>query len=63
VEGFFETPKYKEVYSNEYEKFEDALKNIKLFIESVYNAKRMHPSLGYQSPIEFEQQREVYIVA
>jgi len=63
VESFFKTLKYEEVYLNEYENFEDALKNIMRFIEDVYNAKRMHSSLGYQSPIEFEQQREVYIVA
>jgi len=63
VESFFKTLKYEEVYLNEYETFEDALKNIGQFIEDVYNAKRMHSSLGYRSPIEFEQQREIYIVA
>jgi len=63
VESFFKTLKYEEVYLNEYDNFEDALENIKRFIEDVYNAKRMHSSLGYQSPIEFERQREVYIIA
>ena len=57
VESFFKTLKYEEVYLNEYETFEDALKNINQFIEDVYNAKRMHSSLGYRSPIEFERQR------
>jgi putative transposase len=63
AESFFKTLKYEEVYLNEYETFEDALRNINKFIEDVYNAKRMHSSLGYRSPIEFEQQREVYNVA
>jgi putative transposase len=63
VESFFKTLKYEEVYLNEYETFEDALRNIHQFIEDVYNAKRMHSALGYRSPIEFEAQREVYNVA
>ena len=29
--------------------------NIEEFIEDVYNAKRMHSSLGYMSPIEYEE--------
>jgi putative transposase len=64
VESFFKTLKYEEVYLNEYETFEDALANIGGFIEDVYNSKRMHSSLGYKSPIEFErQQEELYSVA
>jgi transposase InsO family protein len=64
VESFFKTLKYEEVYLNEYETFQDALDNIGNFIENVYNRKRMHSSLGYKSPIEFEQQQEeLYSVA
>jgi transposase InsO family protein len=63
VESFFKTLKMEEVYLNEYENFEDALKNIKHFIEDDYNAKRMHSSLGYVSPCEFERQRKIEIVA
>jgi len=58
VESFFKTLKYEEVYLNEYETFNDALENIERFIEDVYNAKRMHSSLGYISPIEYEIMKE-----
>ena len=43
-----------EVYLNEYEKFEDAFKNICSFIENVYNHKRLHSALNYRSPVQFE---------
>jgi transposase InsO family protein len=63
VESFFKTLKFEEIYLNDHDTFDDAMKNIKKFIEDVYNEKRMHSALGYMSPIEFEEQREVYIVA
>jgi putative transposase len=63
VESFFKTLKIEEVYLNEYEDFEDAMKNIKQFIEDVYNEKRMHSSLGYMSPLEFERQRQIDNIA
>lgn len=59
VESFFKTLKYEEVYLNEYETFNDAADNIEEFIEDVYNAKRMHSSLGYLSPIEYEESLEI----
>ena len=55
-ESFNKTLKVEEVYINEYETFEDALKNIKHFIEIVYNKKRLHSSIGYVPPEEFEQE-------
>jgi len=54
-ESFFKTLKYNEVYLNEYNDYEDALANIKEFIEIVYHKKRLHSSLGYLPPEEFEQ--------
>ena len=56
VESFIRTLKCEEVYLNEYETFRDALDNISRFIDEVYNKKRLHSSLGYRSPIEFEQE-------
>ncbi len=54
AESFFKTLKYEEVYLKEYRTFEDALMNLEAFIEEVYNTKRLHSSLGYRPPIEFE---------
>lgn len=54
AETFIKTLKYEEVYLWEYETFEEAHKNIKKFIELVYNKKRVHSSLGYITPEEFE---------
>lgn len=56
AESFNKTLKVEEVYINEYETFEDALKNIKHFIEKVYNKKRLHSSIGYVPPEEFERE-------
>jgi len=55
AESFNKTLKVEEVYINEYETFGDALKNIKHFIEVVYNKKRLHSSIGYVPPEEFEK--------
>jgi putative transposase len=59
AESFFKTLKLeevylKEVYLKEYESFADAEANLEEFIEQVYNAKRLHSSLGYVPPAEFE---------
>jgi hypothetical protein len=47
--------KAEEVYLTEYETIDDVLKCVPRFIEAVYNEKRLHSSLGYFSPVEFEQ--------
>lgn len=59
AETYIKTIKYEEVYLWEYETFDVAHKNIKKFIELVYNKKRVHSSLGYVTPEEFEMSEEV----
>jgi putative transposase len=54
IESFFRTLKVEEVYLNEYRTFVEAELNIDRFIEAVYNQKRLHSSLGYLPPVEFE---------
>jgi putative transposase len=56
AESFNKTLKVEEVYIKEYETFEDAYRNIKHFIELVYNKKRLHSSLGYIPPNEYEME-------
>jgi putative transposase len=56
VESFFKTLKVEEVYLNEYRDINDAWDNIQHFIEDVYNKKRLHSSLGYKSPEQFEKE-------
>jgi len=54
AESFMKTFKVEEVYLRDYQTFEDAYQNIKTFIEDVYNAKRLHSSIGYKPPNEME---------
>lgn len=54
AESFFKTLKQEEVYLKEYNSFADAEQNLTTFIEKVYNEKRLHSSLGYVPPAEFE---------
>ncbi len=55
MESFFKTLKAEEVYLTEYETMDDVLKSIPTFIQEMYNKKRMHSSLGYLSPVEYEE--------
>lgn len=54
IESFFKTLKYEEVHLNNYKTRNDVEKNVPRFIEDVYNRKRLHSSIGYKSPEEFE---------
>jgi putative transposase len=54
AESFFKTLKYEEVYLQEYRTVAEAERHIEHFIAAVYNAKRLHSSLGYRPPNEFE---------
>jgi len=54
AESFFKTLKYEEVYLWEYRTMGDVKERIPFFIQQVYNKKRLHSALDYQSPEEFE---------
>ena len=54
AESFMKTLKAEEVSLNEYETLLEARNNINRFINHVYNNKRLHSSLGYQTPAEYE---------
>jgi putative transposase len=53
MESFFKTLKAEEVWLEEYEDLEHADESVCKFID-YYNSARMHSSLGYLSPAEFE---------
>ena len=55
AESFFRTLKHEEVYLNDYEDYCQAKQGLGRFIERVYNEKRLHSSLGYRPPSEFEE--------
>lgn len=56
AESFFETLKKEEVYLSDYRTPEEAQRQIQHFIEQVYNHNRLHSSLGYVPPVEYELQ-------
>ena len=56
AESFMKTLKHEEVTLNDYQTYEDVLQRIPQFLEDVYNRKRLHSSLGYVSPVQFETQ-------
>lgn len=56
AERVIRTIKEEEVYLNEYQDYQDAYLQIGKFIDEVYDKKRIHSSLGYLTPVEFEQQ-------
>ena len=56
AESLNKTVKNEEVWINEYETFEEAYESIAKFVK-IYNARRLHSSIGYVPPDEFEQQK------
>jgi transposase InsO family protein len=55
AESFMKTLKSEEVYLRQYRDQTDARSSIQLFLEEVYNARRLHSALGYLPPAEFER--------
>jgi putative transposase len=56
AERVIRTIKEEEVYLNDYRDLQDAREQIGRFIDDVYLSKRIHSSLGYLTPAEFEAQ-------
>ena len=56
AERLMRTIKEEEVDLSEYDDFDAALRGLGGFLDEVYNRKRIHSSLGYLTPAEFEQQ-------
>ena len=59
VESFFGNLKAEWVKEKIYETFEDGKKDIFNYIEVFYNRKRRHKTLGYVSPVVYEEMHEM----
>jgi putative transposase len=55
MESFFHTLKTELVYFEHYQTREEAKQSIFEYIEVFYNRQRRHSTLGYNTPLEFEQ--------
>ena len=58
VESFFSTLKNELVHEQRFHTREDAQAAVFEFIEAFYNRQRLHQTLGYVSPIQFETRRQ-----
>jgi transposase InsO family protein len=56
MEAFWSSMKYEAVYQRKFATRAEARSAIFEYIESFYNRRRLHSSLGYQSPVQFESQ-------
>jgi putative transposase len=56
AERLMRTIKEEEVDVSDYANHADAMKQIGRFLDEVYMYKRIHSSLGYLTPAEFESQ-------
>ncbi|WP_164871835.1 integrase core domain-containing protein [Solirhodobacter olei] len=54
AESFIKTLKVEEVCIAGYETFADVATRLPIFIEQVYNSRRLHSALDYRPPKEFE---------
>jgi transposase InsO family protein len=54
AESFFKTLKTEEVYLQRYDSLQEARRAIAHYIENRYNRHRLHSSLGYMTPRDFE---------
>jgi hypothetical protein len=50
------TLKQEEIYCRDYRDLEDLEMHVEEFLDRYYNRQRLHSALGYQTPVEFEEQ-------
>lgn len=55
AESFIKTLKSEEVWLRQYRDITQARDSIGMFLEQVYNGRRLHSALQYRPPMEFEQ--------
>ena len=55
MESFYRTLKVELIYQNTYETRRQAQSDIFEYIEIFYNRERLHSSLGYYTPEEYER--------
>ena len=54
AEGFFKTLKDEEIYLLDVVSVEELAERLPYYIDEIYNEQRLHSSLGYLAPMEFE---------
>jgi len=62
TESFFHTLKTELIYWEKYQTRVEAKSSIFEYIEINYNRRRLHSSLGYLSPVEFEEKQKKEII-
>ena len=55
MESFFKTLKVERTHQVHYESRAQARLDVIDWIEGFYNSKRLHSTIGYQSPVDFER--------
>lgn len=55
AESFNGTLKMEEVWLQEYESYEEVAQHLKEWLEQIYDKERLHSSLGYVPPAEYEE--------
>jgi putative transposase len=63
VESFFHTLKNEEIGGQVYQTREEARQGVIEYIEMFYNSNRLHSSLGYMAPNDFEMNRALKKIA
>ena len=59
VESFFSTLKNELIHHRQYRTRDEVRRDVFEYIETFYNPKRLHQSLGYVSPLDFERRNGV----